>query len=269
MKPMSTALEQYDFDSDVVCGRALRVGVIMKTHVFAAVGVVVLVILAVVAPAFPGANKRKSDAEPTTVKVDIKLPSMAPLAETQQMQSKGGLKLTVAPVSFSPKEDSTSSYRRVSPGFKETMFLPHQQNDVFVERTSKPVLRVDPDRLRFQVHISNQMPRVFHGSGIAVQFSVSGKTMAIDPAGYGDFVNTIIPPRGEQDIEIVGPEIATIQDPTTVGLFFFDVVTNTDVAGNVTEKQNFEWYFSYRCQQIEKELEVPAPDRTWVHALPH
>ena len=55
-----------------------------------------------------------------------------------------------------------------------------------------------------------------------------------------------------------------IPDPTTVGLFLYDVVTNTDAAGNVTEKQNFEWYFSYRGQLVEKEFEVRRPERVWV-----
>src|SRR5690348_9903664 len=133
----------------------------------------------VVSPAH--ARKKKADPEPTTAKLSIKLPSMAPLPETQQSQDKGGLKITVAPVSYNAKEESVASMRPVNPSFKEAMFMPHQQTDIFAERTFTPVLKVDPERLIFQVHISNQMSRVFHGSGIAVQFSVAGKTVAIDP----------------------------------------------------------------------------------------
>jgi hypothetical protein len=214
-----------------------------------------------------GQGKKKAQLEPTITKLSIKLPSMAPLQESPQLQDKGGLKISVAPVSYAPKVVMGSTTRRVNPGFKEALLQPHQSGDSFVERTWQPSLAVEPSRLRFQIHLSNQMSRVFHGSGIAVQFNVAGKTLAVDPAGYGELVNTILPPRGEQDIEIVGPEISAIPDPSTVGLFLFDVVTKTDSAGNVTEKQNFEWYFSYRCQLIEKNVEVPPPDRLWVHAL--
>ncbi|HEU5415406.1 MAG TPA: hypothetical protein VFW31_16685 [Candidatus Angelobacter sp.] len=208
--------------------------------------------------------KKKPDPEPTTAKLTVKLPSMAPLPETQQSQDKGGLKITVAPASYNVKEESLSSLRPVNPSFKEALLMPHQQTDVFAERSFTPLLKVDPDRLIFQVHISNQMSRVFHGSGIAVQFSVTGKTVAIDPSGYGDLVNAIIPPRGEQTILVLGPRVDSIPDSSTVGLFFYDVVTNTDTAGNVTAKQNFEWYFSYRTQQVEKEVSVPPAQRLWV-----
>jgi hypothetical protein len=211
------------------------------------------------------AGKKKPDPVPATAKLSTKLPSMAPLPETEQSQDKGGLKITVAPVAYSVKEESLASVRQVNPSFKETLLMNHLQTDIFVERSYTPLLKIDPDRLHFQVHISNQMSRVFHGSGIAVQFSVAGKTVAIDPSGYGDLVNTIIPPRGEQTIEVIGPEIAGIPDTATVGLFFYDVVTNTDAAGNVTAKQNFEWYFSYRTQQVEKEVQIPLPERMWAH----
>jgi len=32
----------------------------------------------------------------------------------------------------------------------------------------------------------------------------------------------------------------------------------------VTEKQNFEWYFSYQTQATEKEFSVPPPQEGWV-----
>jgi hypothetical protein len=34
----------------------------------------------------------------------------------------------------------------------------------------------------------------------------------------------------------------------SLGVFFYDVVRNQDVAGNVTEKQNIEWYFDYSIE---------------------
>jgi len=118
--------------------------------------------------------------------------------------------------------------------------------------------------LRFQIHISNRLPRVFHGSGIAVLFNVAGKNQAIDPRGYASLVQLIVSPRGEEEVEIAGPSLETLPDQTTVGLFLYDVVTNTDAAGNTTEKQNFEWYFSYRVQLTDKELPAPSIQRLWV-----
>ena len=123
---------------------------------------------------------------------------------------------------------------------------------------------VTPDRLLFQINVNNGMPRVFRGSGIAVQFNVAGKVFPSDASQYGELVNMIVPPRSEQTVSLIGPAIDKITSPSTVGVFFFDVVTNIDQAGNVTEKQNYEWYFSYRTQTNEKEISVPATTEGWV-----
>lgn len=158
--------------------------------------------------------------------------------------------------------------RQVSAGFKErlqhNLLTDAGPNDVLVERTHVPEMVLDPDRLIFQVHINNQMPRVFRGSGIVVQFNVAGKLVAVDPSGYGDLVNVLIPPRGEQELKVFGPSISAIPDPSLVALLFYDVVTNQDVAGNVTEKQNFEWYFQYRTQVTEQTVDVLPPERLWI-----
>ena len=51
-----------------------------------------------------------------------------------------------------------------------------------------------------------------------------------------------------------------------MGLFFYDVVTKTDNAGNVTEKQNFEWFYDYSVQLKEEEVQLDPPERVWVSA---
>ncbi len=210
------------------------------------------------------AEKKKSEPPPPTIaKLNAAIPSLAALAESEQRQAKGGLRITVQQETYQAKESSFVSQREIAPPSFFGMVAKPAPNAVYIESTHTPSLTVSPDRLIFHLHISNQMSRVFRGSGIAVQFNVAGKVVSVDPSGYGDLVNVIIPPRGEQDITIVGPQIATIPAPSTVGLFLYDVVTNVDQAGNVTDKQNFEWYFSYQTQAIEREISVPAPVRSW------
>jgi hypothetical protein len=213
----------------------------------------------------PAADAQKKPApQPTVVTLHAKIPTFAPMPETPELQQKGGLKLSLAPLSYKVVDDSKKVMEPVNPGWKEA-FAPHDKDDVFVLLSVTPALGIEPARLAFRLHISNQMSRVFRGSGIAVQFNVAGKVVAINSDGYGELVNAIVPPRGEQDVLIVGPTVDTVPDPTTVGVFLYDVVTKTDAAGNVLDKQNVEWYFSYRCQTIDKELTVPPPQRMWVH----
>ena len=207
--------------------------------------------------------KKPADApQPTTtVKLSAAVPSLAALEDTPQSQAKGGLRITLAPETYEAKETWTDQSRPVSCG--RICFQPDPKA-VYVEKTKVPSLPISPDHLIFHLHLNNQMSHVFRGSGIAVQINVAGKVVPLDASGYGDLTNMILPPRGEQEVLIVGPEISTIKSPSTVGVFLFDVVTDIDQAGNVTAKQNFEWYFSYQTQTMEKEFSVPAPTQGWV-----
>jgi len=192
------------------------------------------------------------------------VPSLAPLAESDASQVKDGLRITLQPETYRAEDLLVDSARQVPPpSFLGVTAMPDPRA-VYVEHTQSPKVVIKPDHLVFHVHISNQLPRVFRGSGIAVQFNIAGKVTSVDPSGYGDLVNVIIPPRSEQEITIIGPEVAKIPSPCTVGLFLYDVVTKMDQAGNITDKQNFEWYFSYQTQATEKEVSVPAPTVGWV-----
>jgi hypothetical protein len=210
------------------------------------------------------AKGKKEQPPPESIKVSVKIPTLAPLGETQPLQEKGGLKISVAPVAYQVKTVYKNKDHHVFQTFKEKLLNACQPPAIFVERTRVPSQVIDPDSLRFAVVVSNQMPRVFHGAGIAVQFNVAGKLYAVDEAGYADLRNSIIPPRSEQQVEIYGPALSTLPDKANVGLFFYDVVTKTDTAGNVTEKQNFEWFYDYSVQLKEEDVELDPPERVCV-----
>jgi hypothetical protein len=208
-------------------------------------------------------KKKKAPPEPTKATLGVALPSLAPLEGTDQSQTKGDLRITVSTETYRAEGSLRTEQNEVPPKTTFGLVVMPCANGVYVEKTQIPELKISPDHLIFHVHVNNQMSRVFRGSGLVVQFNVAGKVVNVDPSGYGDLVNIIIPPRSEQDVAIVGPEVSQIPSPSTVGLFFYDVVTKIDQAGNVTEKQNYEWYFSYRTQTTEKEFDVPAPVRDW------
>jgi hypothetical protein len=231
--------------------------------VFASIGIILLA-ASIATPQDKKDKKKKEVPQPTIVKLSTPVPSLTGLSGTEQSQTKGGLRITTQTETYKAIDSMMPMQREVPPPqFLGVVAMP-SPDAKYVELTYQPALAVSPERLNFHVHISNGMSRVFRGSGIAVQFNVAGKIVTVDPSGYGDLVNVIIPPRGEQEVVIVGPEISSITAPCTIGLFLYDVVTNTDQAGNVTEKQNFEWYFSYQTQAVEKEFSVPAPTRQWM-----
>jgi hypothetical protein len=87
---------------------------------------------------------------------------------------------------------------------------------------------------------------------------VGGKLIPFDNVDYKEFLNGIVPPRNETEFTIYGPTLDAVPDNSTIGIFLYDVVTATDAAGNATEKQNYEWYFSYAIHVVEE----PAERRT-------
>ncbi len=220
-------------------------------------------LLAACIPLFAQSSSKQQPAGGGPVRLTAAVPTLAALAESPQSQSKGGLRITVAPEVYKAQESWTEKARRVPPPSKWGLVMQPSPTAIYVEKTRTPSVAIAPDHLVFHVNLSNGMPRVFRGSGIAVQFNIGGKLVTVDPAGDGDLVNVILAPRSEQEMTIVGPLIADIKAPSTVGVFFYDVVTGMDNAGNVTEKQNFEWYFSYQTQITEKEFDVPPGRRSW------
>ena len=209
------------------------------------------------------AEAQKNKVQVQTAKVRGKLPTLSPLGESSPSQTKGGITIAIAPVPYQVEPTYLSQAKNVNPSFKERLTQPDGTSGI-VERTCIPAMKVVPDRLRFQVTMNNQLSRVFHGAGMVVQFNIAGKLVPTDAKGYSDFVNSIIPPRSQQQFEIYGPELKTLPDVAPVSLSFFDVVTNVDDAGNVSAKQNFQWDFQYAVQLKEDEVEVPPVERLWI-----
>jgi hypothetical protein len=205
---------------------------------------------------------------PETVDLSCKLPTLAPLAETKEVQEKGGIVIGVALASFSCQQHLEKRVAQATPAFGEELAqrLVEDKNSQparFVEETNTPVLTVTPERLIFQITLNNKLSRVFRGAGTVVLFNVAGKNQKIDGQDYAELANSIVPPRTDQQVTIYGPPVATLRDHETIGLFLYDVVTKTNAAGDILEKQNFEWYYNYAVQ-LHHETGTVERRRGWV-----
>jgi hypothetical protein len=200
------------------------------------------------AAAFSGcASKQPAGPIITPVTLTAKLPIVKPFDETLSSQEKADVRITVVPVNYEAKLDSHKTEKQVATKVRRYLFPVNGKtaDEVGVfERETTPTLETTPDELRFQVKIANKMSRVFRGKGTVVQYTVDNQQTAVDPSAYGTLDGLIVPPRSEQVVYISGPKLKNLPETTKVGVFFYDVVTNTDAAGNIVEKQNFEWYFN-------------------------
>ncbi len=145
-----------------------------------------------------------SEAPPAPTTLSTKLPVMSAMPETKPTQAKGGLEISIAPVTYKVVKQDVTAIRQVTSPFMSVTARP---TDVYVEETTKPKIGVTPDRIAFTVKINNKLPRVFRGAGTVVQFNVGGKLHAVDQAQYVNMQNAIVPPRSEQQIEIYGPPL--------------------------------------------------------------
>lgn len=187
--------------------------------------------------------------------ISAKLPVMTALPETKESQEKGGIVIAVATFPYTTQKSEISQDKIVGQGERRKIQIGSPVVEFtpvnFVTRTFTPVLQVSPDRIQMQVKVHNKLDRVFRGQGAVVQFLAGGKNQPVDQSAYAELVNIIIPPRGEAVIKLYGPRLADLPDKTTIGLFIYDIVTKTDAAGNVTEKQNFEWYYNLETQLVQ------------------
>lgn len=195
-----------------------------------------------------------------TVAITAKVPVIVALPETKEAQEKGGVEIAVVPVAYHAVKKETTTTKAVAPNFGETLGASiatggKSQNLVLVERTTVSRLAIDPPRLAFTVRINNKLNRVFRGQGSVVQINVDGKMLSFDRVDYKPFTNGIVPPRNEASVSISADAFGLLPEKGTIGIFLYDVVTATDVAGNTTEKQNYEWFFTYTTKPVEERAE--------------
>ncbi len=224
-----------------------RLELVVVTHAALAVATSILLV---------GCGILKPQPPPPPVNMSVLKPSLTPLPETKPSQEKGGVEISIASVAYTVVERSKVTDQVTGESVDQEYLLGgaiYQTPVRYIKRTTTPILGTDPEKLKFQVKVVNKMPRVFRGQGMVVQFNVAGKLSAVDPSAYAELVQMIVPPRNEQTVYIYGPPTQEIPPSCPVGLFFYDVVTQTDAAGNVIEKQNFEWYFNYATQREERE----------------
>ena len=201
-------------------------------------------------------------APPPTTTLSTNLPVIAalpgPNGQDNAAQEKGGVEITVVPATYAAVQKTHVTLQPTNPGMGAAILVGltggmGSKNGIFVEEDTTPYLVPEPRRLTFTVRINNKLPRVFRGQGAVVQFNVAGKLVPFDKVNYTEFLNGIVPPQNENEFAIYGPLLDSLPQKGTIGISLYDVVTAKDAAGNVTERQNYEWFFSYTMQPVTQQ----------------
>ncbi|MCL1921399.1 MAG: hypothetical protein FWG50_10045 [Kiritimatiellaeota bacterium] len=201
-------------------------------------------------------NPKLPEGKEPPVTLKALKPLLSPLPETKEYQEKGGIGLTVIPVAYSVEETTRATEKQHRTYTKHSIASEVPIPMVQVEKTIMPLLVTQPDRVKFQVKISNKQARVFRGAGAIVQFIVSGRQVVVDAESTAELAAAIVPPRSDVTVYINGPLLKDMPDRCPIGIMIYDIVTQQDVAGTVTEKQNYEWYFNYTTTPVERQLAI-------------
>lgn len=193
---------------------------------------------------------------PQQMTISCTIPTITTLPETKESQEKGGVEIAIVPTLYKTAKKSRVTLKQVNPPLVAVLVGGDVKNKVYTEETTTSFLQPDPARLQFTVRVNNKLSRVFRGQGAVVQINVAGKMIPFGNTDYKEFIEGIVPPRNEAEFTIYGPTMDMLPEKGTIGIFLYDVVTATDVAGNVTDKQNYEWYFSYETTKKEETADI-------------
>ena len=193
---------------------------------------------------------------PAPITIGCNVPVITAIEGTPERQVKGGIEVSIVPVLYNVVHTNTVIMQQETPPASSILVTASQEDKVYVRRTITPCLEVEPGRLKFAVRVNNKLSRVFRGQGSVVQVNVAGKVIPFGNLDYAEFINGIVPPRNEAEFNIYALPLKDIPERGTINISLYDVVTATDVAGNVTDKQNFEWNFSYVMKPVSEAASV-------------
>lgn len=184
--------------------------------------------------------------KPTTIQSTYKIPVVKPAAETQQLQTKGDVTVSVEVYPFAEVrtvEVKNSVVASSNPEFDQ------------FEVCSIPKYDYAPKEITFKVRIKNGHSRILKLSEIALVILVNGVQASMaDRKEIWPQANVI--PGGELSFNLSGPLCASLGEESIIGIALYDVPSKYNQAGTVTKKENFEWFFNYSLITETKEDQI-------------
>ncbi len=188
-----------------------------------------------------------SPAPSAMTTLPYRLPILTPVEPDKQDQEKDGIRVTVAPYTYTADTVVRKEYRLIPS-------LIRMNNEQPAEVREIPSIAITPDTLRLKVKIYNRLERVLRLADTVVSFQVAGKQTNVPRSRYEDFLNGIVLPRQEAEYEVAGPDLADLPDNATIAFLLYDIVTATDPAGNPTQRSNFEFFYTLSRQDKQQEV---------------
>lgn len=190
------------------------------------------------------AEVSKKSSEP--INFSYEYPVIKPINGTVQTQRKGGVTITceVIPFEVSLKERVLKSVFYADPK------MPGY--DIFeVART--PYASVTPEKFILNIKVKNNQDRILKIRETALLMQVDGVNYNMPEADTKEWYAAMVIKNGEFNYRVNGPDVNNLMDAKLVYLMINDVPTIMDAAGNIKNRENFEWYFECKKETVQKQ----------------
>jgi len=186
---------------------------------------------------------------PESQQSTVSVPSLTAISQGTETQERGGLVLQLVSSSFEVKDSPKATCT------KQEAFLV-QNNQYPYEIKTEPQFTVFPAVVEFKLKVTNHTTQVLKLAGTAFKFVAGDKELHLDDSQLAAFSDTILRPNDTKEFTLKGPSWAGLPKETPMGFSIFSIPTETDEAGNVKKKENFDWTFNYKLTDVQKNAAI-------------
>jgi len=183
---------------------------------------------------------------PTPYEVTYELPVLKALEQTKQDQVKGGV---IVSCEVTPFEAVKTMYEEKEIATAD----PNKPGYDIYKVSAKARYEVKPDDVWFNIKIKNNQDRILKLKDVAIVLLIDGVAYNIPDEAKQDWVGGMLVKGFEKTQRIRGPKISGLATDKIVYVSINDVPTAYNAAGEVTKKDNFEWYYQVTRQKVTKQ----------------
>lgn len=202
-------------------------------------------------------KQMQKETKDTTLQIQI--PSIEIDRKTVQLQQKGGIVVSCEVVPHSV-EFNHSTGRDIfysdpsSPGF-----------DIFEVRNT-PVAEIYPNNLQFKIKVRNNQDRLLKLWEVPIILNVNNIQTNLTGTQLEEWNGAKIAKGFEHEFTIHGPKLSGFKNLNSIYIAAHDIPVLYDKAGNITEKQNFEWIYNVKMETVSKTGKITyAYEKSPVH----
>ncbi|GAB4500442.1 MAG: hypothetical protein OHK0019_38860 [Saprospiraceae bacterium] len=183
---------------------------------------------------------------PTPYEITYELPALKAVEQTKQDQVKGGVTVSC----------EVTPFEAVKTMYEEKEIVTADPNkpgyDIFKVH-AKARYEVKPDDVWFNIRIKNNQDRILKLKDVAIVILVDGVAYNIPDEAKQEWVGGMLVKGFEKTQKIKGPKISGLATDKIVYVSINDVPTAYNAAGEVTKKENFEWYYQVTREKVKKQ----------------